>query len=252
MKNRTTNWGRSLPLIVRYNDSVEGKDYYFPPFSIRVLEQYLGATLLFRVNESGMEEVVLEYENPIVIPTNSKGKMEVNYLGPRGTIPSISISDLLDNAISRETIEAVRNKIVLIGATAISLEDLRLTPFDPALPEVEIHATIIDNIISDRFLTQPSWKPAIDFIYLLLIGIALTFIYSRIQPMLSFLVWSASVCVLFYLSHWIFLNKGFWLTDIYPFLENTSIATAIMLGRYIREEKQKIVYQKDFRPIPLA
>ena len=83
MKNRTTNWGRSLPLIVRYNDSVEGKDYYFPPFSIRVLEQYLGATLLFRVNESGMEEVVLEYENPIVISTNSKGKMEVNYLGPR-------------------------------------------------------------------------------------------------------------------------------------------------------------------------
>jgi len=237
---------RHLPLIVRYNDSVGGKDYYFPPFSIRILEQYLDATLLFRVNESGMEEVILENENPIVIPTNSSGEMEVNYLGPRGTIPSISISDLLDKTISRETIAAVKNKIVLIGATAIALEDLRSTPFDPALPGVEIHATIIDNILSDRFLTQPSWKPAVDFLYLLLIGIALTFIYSRIQPMLSFLVWSVSTCALFYLSHWMFLNKGFWLTDIYPFLENTGIATTIMLGRYIQEEKQKQFIKKIF------
>ncbi len=237
---------RKLPLIVRYNDSVEGKDYYFPPFSIRVLEQYLGATLLFRVNESGMEEVILEHENPIVIPTNSRGEMEVNYLGPRGTIPSISISDLLDKDISRETRDAMRNKIVLIGATAIALEDLRSTPFDPALPGVEIHATVIDNILSDRFLSQPSWKPAVDFLYLLLIGIALTFIYSRIQPIPGFLVWSTSVCALFYLSHWIFLNRGFWLTDIYPFLENTGIATTIMLGRYIQEEKQKQFIKKIF------
>jgi adenylate cyclase len=186
-----------------------------------------------------MEEVILDHENPIVIPTNSRGEMEVNYLGPRGTIPAISISDLLDENINSKTKEAVRKKIVLIGATATALEDLRSTPFDPALPGVEIHATVIDNILSHRFLTQPYWKPVVDSLYLLLIGIAFTVVYSHIQPSLAFLFWAASAGLLFYLSHWIFLNKGFWLTDIYPFIENTAIASAVMINRFIEEGKQK-------------
>ncbi|MBT3922802.1 MAG: CHASE2 domain-containing protein [Nitrospina sp.] len=235
---------KKLPLIVRYVD--RGKDHYFPPFSLRILEQYLQGSLLFRVNELGMEEVILDNDNPIVIPTNSKGEMEVNYLGPRGTFPGISISDLLENDLNNEIKEKVRNKIVLIGATATALEDLKPTPFDPALPGVEIHATIIDNILSHRFLTQPSWTPVVDSIYLLLIGLVLTFVYSRIQPLMSLLIWLIFACTSFYLSHWLFSNQGFWLTDVYPLMENTGIAALILLGRFVKEEKQKLFIKKVF------
>jgi adenylate cyclase len=235
---------QQLPLIVRVID--DGKDYYFPPFSLRILEQYLEGTLLFRVNESGMEEVILDHKDPTVIPTNSRGEMEVNYLGPRGTFPSFSISDLLEKSLNKELKERVRNKIVLIGATATALEDLKPTPFDPALPGVEIHATVIDNILSHRFLSQPSWVPVADSIYLLLIGIILTWVYSRIQPKMGLIVWFTSACAFFYLSHWLFLNKGFWLTDIYPLMGNTGIATLIMLGRFVQEEKQKLFIKKVF------
>jgi adenylate cyclase len=228
---------KQLPLIVRYID--EDKDHYFPPFSLRILEQYLGGTLLFRVNELGMEEVILDNKTPIVIPTNSKGEMEVNYLGSRGTFPSISISDLLDENLNSEITNQVKNKIVLIGATATALEDFKPTPFDPALPGVEIHATIIDNILSHRFLARPSWMPVVDSFYLLLLGTIMTLVYSRIRPIMSLLVWPASSLAFFYLSHWLFINKGFWLTDFYSFLENTGIAGLIMLIRFIQEEKQK-------------
>lgn len=228
---------KQLPLIVRYVD--DGKDYYFPPFSLRILEQYLNGTLLFRVNELGMEEVILDHENPIVIPTNSRGEMEVNYLGARATFPGISISDLLNKNLDSAIKDKIKNKIVLIGATATALEDFKPTPFDPALPGVEIHATIIDNILTHRFITQPPWIQVVDSLYLLLIGIVLTLVYSRINPITSLLVWPASSCAFFYLSHWLFINKGFWLTDIYPILENTGIAVTIMLGRFIQEEKQK-------------
>ncbi len=235
---------KRLPLIVQYMDS----DHYFPPFSLRILEQYLGGTLLFKVNELGMQEVILDRhdETPIIIPTNARGEMEINFLGSRGTFPSISISDLLDENLSNEIKAKVRNKIVLIGATATALEDLRSTPFDPALPGVEIHATVIDNILSQRFLTQPSWTPLVDSLYLLLIGVALTMVYSRIKPMTGLMIWLLSTAGLFYLSHWLFLNKGFWLTTIYPFLQNSTIATLVMLGRFIQEEKQKLFIKKVF------
>jgi adenylate cyclase len=235
---------QQLPLIVRVID--DGKDYYFPPFSLRILEQYLEGTLLFRVNEYGMEEVILDHKEPIVIPTNSRGEMAVNYMGPRGTFPSFSISDLLEKSLNKELKERVRNKIVLIGATATALEDLKPTPFDPALPGVEIHATVMDNILSHRFLSQPSWLPMVDSIYLLLIGIVLTWGYSRIQPKMGLIVWFTSTCAFFYLSHWLFLNKGFWLTDIYPLMGNTGIAVLIMLRRFVQEEKQKLFIKKVF------
>jgi adenylate cyclase len=193
-----------------------------------------------------MEEVILDNDNPIVIPTNSKGEMEVNYLGPRKTFPGISISDLLDKNLSSAIKERVRNKIVLIGATATALEDLKPTPFDPALPGVEIHATIIDNILSHRFLTKPSWTAVVDSLYLLLIGVVLTVVYSRIKPLMSLMVWSVCVCASFYLSHWLFINKGFWLTDVYPLIENTGIAALIMLDRFVKEEKQKLFIKKVF------
>ena len=45
-----------------------------------------------------------------------------------------------------------KDKIVLITAFAAGLSDFRATPFSPVTPGVEIHANIIDNILSKRFL----------------------------------------------------------------------------------------------------
>jgi adenylate cyclase len=235
---------RRLPLIVKYRDS--NKDYFFPPLSLRVLEEYLDGTLLFRVNELGMDEVILDNEHPIVIPTNAKGELEINFLGPRGTFPGFSISDLLNDEVSRNLKDKIKDKIILIGATATALEDIRVTSFDPKLPGVEIHANIIDNILRSNSLAQPSWTALLDSLYLLLIGILLTTVYSRIHPSLCFLVWPASTCAFFYLSHWLFINKGFWLTDVYPLLENTAIASAIMISRFVEEGKQKLFIKKVF------
>ncbi|MBT3184765.1 MAG: adenylate/guanylate cyclase domain-containing protein [Nitrospina sp.] len=237
---------RRLPLIVRYHDPASKKDYYFPPLSLRALEQFMEGTLLFRVGEYGMEEVILDGKSTITIPANTKGELEINFLGPRGTFPGFSISDLLDDSLSLSLRNKVKGKIILVGATATALEDIRVTAFDPKLPGIEIHASIIDNILRNNFLSQPSWTALLDSLYLLLIGIFLTAVYSRIQPKMSLLIWVLSTGALFYLSHWLFLNKGFWLTDVYALFENTVIASAIMLNRFVDEGKQKLFIKKVF------
>ncbi len=228
---------RRLPLIVRYHDTQTKKDFFFPPLSFRILETYLDGSLLFRVGDSGMEEVIMDYETPAIIPTNSQGELEINYLGPRGTFPEFSISDLLEPGSPSKLKEKIQGKIVLIGATATALEDLRATPFDPVLPGVEIHATILDNFFSKSFLSQSS--PFYDVPFILLTGILFTFIYLRIKPFYGLIFWAVSTTLLFLISHWVFIDKGFWLTDIYPFLSNTGIAAFILVSRFVNEEKQK-------------
>ncbi len=230
---------RKLPLIVRYHDRVSKQDYFFPPLSIRVLEKYLEATLLFKVGEFGIEKVLLNSEEPIEIPTNDQGELQINYLGKQRTFPQISIADILNENGNFIPDGALKGKIVLIGATASGLEDVKVTPFDPVFPGVEIHATVIDNILRQNFLHQPKWTLLGETGYLLFWGIVLTFVYSRIRPVFGILAGLAVMVLQLAFTHWIMEKYHLWITDVFPLLENVIIFASLMMYRYNTEEKQK-------------
>lgn len=54
--------------------------------------------------------------------------------------------------------EAFRDKVVVVGATAAGLLDLRTTPFGAAEPGLILHATILDNLLNGDYLRRaPGW-----------------------------------------------------------------------------------------------
>ena len=85
------------------------------------------------------------------IPTDGFGRMLINYRGPDGTFPRYSISDILDGKTPAGTFQ---DKIVLIGATAIGIYDLRVTPFSNNMAGIEKHASVVDNILRGDFLLR--------------------------------------------------------------------------------------------------
>ncbi len=60
------------------------------------------------------------------------------------TFPHIPVTDILNNNIA-DTV--VKDKIVIVGATAVGIYDLRVTPFGTVFPGVEIHANVVDSIL---------------------------------------------------------------------------------------------------------
>ncbi len=237
---------RKLPLIVKYHDKATKEDYYFPPLAIRVLEKFLGGTLLFRVAEFGVETVLLDGAVPLEIMTNDKGDVQINFMGPSNTFPHFSVTDIIHDRKDRVPEGSLKDKIVLIGATAPGLENIKTTPFDTAFPGVEIHATVIDNILQQNSLHRPEWLRIFDIIYLGLLGLVMTAIYSRIKPGYGLLVWIVSLGGQFVFSHWMMVNKGVWISDVFPLLENTLIIASLMIFRYTTEIKQKQMIQKVF------
>lgn len=79
--------------------------------------------------------------------------LPLTFYGPRGTIRTISAATVLDGQLDPGII---RDRIVLIGATATGTGDVFPTPFDPVLPGVEVMSTAIahlmtgDGIVRDR------------------------------------------------------------------------------------------------------
>lgn len=86
----------------------------------------------------------------------SNGDMLINYSGPAGTYPTYSASNVADGVVLEQNPDAFRDKIVLIGATTITLQDVHPTPFssEQLTPGVEIVANAIDTIINSRYLRE--------------------------------------------------------------------------------------------------
>ena len=237
---------RKLPLIVKYHNKENNQDYFFPPLAIRVLEKFLDGTLLFRVSEFGVKNVLLDGDFPLEIFTNVKGEAQINFMGTRGTFPHYSVTDIIHDRLDLVPQGSLRDKIVLVGATAPGLENIKITPFDPNYPGVEIHATVIDNILHKNSLHQPDSIQIFDMAYLVILGILLTGIYSRIKPGLGSVVWLISIALQFGVSHWFMVHKNFWITDVYPLLENMLILASLMIYRYGTEMKQKQMVENVF------
>ena len=129
-----------------------------------------------------------------------------------------------------------KDKIVLITAFAAGLSDFRATPFSPVTPGVEIHANIIDNILSKRFLRSiEGWN---EKIYIFLLAIVVGIITSSSRSYIGFAITialSGSVIGL----HWKLFGHGLALPIV-----NTSVAMVctylgVLLLQYISEEREK-------------
>ena len=68
----------------------------------------------------------------------------IDYAGGRGTFPSVSAVDVLEGRVPPGE---MRGKVVLIGATAIELQDLHPSPFPGVMPGVEIQANLVNGFL---------------------------------------------------------------------------------------------------------
>jgi adenylate cyclase len=80
------------------------------------------------------------------VPVTRQGQLCINYRGPpKTTIAYYSAVDVLRGNLPPD---ALKDKYILLGTSAIGLLDMRSTPFASAFPGVEINATILDNLLA--------------------------------------------------------------------------------------------------------
>jgi adenylate cyclase len=97
--------------------------------------------------------------NGQIVPLKA-GDLTVNYSGPTGTYATYSIANVHDGITLEQDPDAFRDKIVLIGATTVTLQDIYPTPFSTkdAMPGVEIVANTIDTILHGSYIREtPPW-----------------------------------------------------------------------------------------------
>jgi len=117
------------------------------------------------------------------IPIDPQGGVLVPYRGPAGSFPYISATEIMEGRV--ENPEILKDTIVLVGATAPGLQDLRSTPFGSIYPGVEVHANVIAGILDSSFRWQPAYTQAAELLIVGLFGLIAALCLPLLTPIIS-------------------------------------------------------------------
>jgi len=220
--------------VVRWLHTVlKFKDTLYAPLSIVAVGAFLDSPLSINIDEYGVQNIQI---GNLSIPTDESGRILINYRGEEKSFPHISVTDILSGNVPDNKL---KNKIVLIGATAIGIYDLRVTPFGSVFPGLEIHANIADSILAEDFLHKPEWSAIFDVLAILLAGIFLGILLPRVEVIqgvvAGFLVFMGHIIFCQYL----FSKQGIVLNLVYPLSVILLIYVSITACRYFMETRKK-------------
>jgi len=114
------------------------------------------------------------------VPIDRLGRAVLNFRGPSLTHDSFSAAQVLQSeaqileGLKPDLDPAVlKDRYVFFGFTAPGLFDLRPAPVQSTYPGVEVHATMLDNLLSGDFLRPLPWAAAAVLVLALSIGAGL-------------------------------------------------------------------------------
>jgi adenylate cyclase len=169
------------------------------------------------------------------IPTDGDGSVRIRYAGsqPGRLIPAWKA---LAGEVERDEVDG---RIILVGASAAALSDIRATPLNPSTPGVEVHAELLEHILSGARLSRPDWAPGAEGFAVILGGVLVAWTARRFRPA------AAAGAVIFVVAagaagSWLLFTRADMLID--PLLPSASwIATYVTgtLVAYRQSEKER-------------
>ena len=170
------------------------------------------------------------------IPTDEQGQIAINYRGPARTYPYVSALDVLEG----RGLDRLRDQYVLIGTSAAGLLDLKATPFSSSYPGVEVHANIIDNILSTDPLTHDIFTEiGINVSLIVIGGLLLVMLLTRARPLVGGVVGLIMLTAMVYGNYLFFFSHQRIVGITYPLLSLAAVFVGVTLFNYFFEGREK-------------
>jgi adenylate cyclase len=219
---------RWLPLIIQCGQNI------FTPLSIQCAWHYLDKPqLMVKVVIYGVGGIQMGKR---FVPTDEYGRILINYLGPPKTFPHVSITDILDNTFQKGIF---KDKIILVGATAEGIYDSRNTPFSTVHPGLEVHANVIDSILTENFLEIPKRANVYNLLAIIAVGVLIGVALPRLSAIKGALFALGFFLAFIIAACWLFTGLGVWVNMVYPLMVLLISYFSITVFHYFTEERKR-------------
>lgn len=204
-----------------------------PSLTMELLRVATGqSTFLVKSDEGGVQNVVVAGAQ---IPTDSFGQFWVHFTD-RDQRRYVSAKDVIDGTVPNERIAG---KLVLIGTSALGLFDLKATPLDPAMPGVEVHAQVLENILTQSGLLRPAYASGAELSLALAVGL----LFIILAPMVgatAIFVMGATIASVMIGASWYLYTESKLLVDVaFPLVSSFTVFLAMLSFNYFRGEAER-------------
>ena len=224
---------RRVPALVRQGHTL------LPTLSTEALRVALGVKNISTrvVDGVGLEGLRI---GPLALPTSAQGEMWVHYSEsvPARYIPAWKV---LAGAIPDADLAG---QIVLIGTSAQGLMDMRFGALGGVTPGVEIHAQVLEQVLSGTNLSRPAWASAGELLALILSGLLVGVVALSAGALPSATLFAGVQALLWGGAWWAFSNQSMLLD---PVGASVTCSWAFVLSSIVRhvgaERRQRWVKQ---------
>jgi adenylate cyclase len=191
-----------------------------------------GQAFATRTGEAGIEGIVV---GGVFVPTDGNGRVWPWFNGSSRDRYVSAGSVMAGTAPA----EKIAGHLVIVGTSAVGLEDFRATPMADFMPGVEIHAQIIENILTQQFLYRPAYAIGMELVLTFAAGLFIIWLVPRIGAFYSFF---AAVSVLGMVgcgAFWAFYAQRLLIDATFPGGALAALFMLMATANYMREERQK-------------
>jgi adenylate cyclase len=218
---------RRVPMVVQAQGNV------LPSLSFETLRVATGSsTILIRMDAAGIKGVALP---GFEMPTDRNGQLWIHF-APHDQARYVSALDLLEG---RVTTDRMSRRLVLIGTSAAGLLDLKTTPNDPVMPGVEVHAQVLESILSNSMLSAPNYAVVVELCAAFLMGVAIIVLAPILSPMLLLLFGVAFIALLVGTSWYLFSEQKLLIDFTYPLMSSLLIYLTLVFTNFVKEQAQR-------------
>ncbi len=251
-------------------DNLNRRALLYLPYGDGVKPSLIAEVLRLQQNLPPSDGIIAERDRVRIgrfsIPLSDANTFLINYFGPAGTFPAVSFSSVLDDAdfdlgkrfdtdfmervLSGEINNPFRDKIVLVGASAAELHDLKHTPFDSSpdggslMSGVEMYAHALQTCWDEAFIFR---VPAVMIWGICFALACLTFLALGVmKPLKGTALVLLSIPAAGLVSLWLFKGYGIWFDPVAPAITAILAVPLASLYYYVGERREKLFIHRLF------
>jgi adenylate cyclase len=218
---------RRVPIVMQAQGAV------MPSLTLEMLRVVSGSsTVLIRSDHAGVQNASVP---GFVVPTDRNGQLWIHF-APHDQARYVSAADVLEGRVPAER---VARRLVLIGTSAVGLLDAKTTPVDPVMPGVEVHAQVLESVLTDSVLSSPNYAIGVELCAALLLGIAIIWLAPILSPAILLIFGVAIVGVTVGASWYFYLQSRLLFDFTYPLLSSALVYLTLVFSNYISEQAQR-------------
>jgi serine/threonine-protein kinase len=216
---------RRMPMAVSYGNIA------YPSFALELVRVYLG----LQSKDLGIVPATKVTVGQIEAPLDQNGSINVTYRGPENTFPNYSFVDVLNDKVNSDVF---KDRIVLLGITAIAQAPRFVTPAGANFSDTELTANVVESLLNTKFLTQPAWAAVAELSLTLVIGIFVTLLVPRLKTGTGAGVSFILIALMLGAGTWLFVAQSQWLKVTYPSVLLATGYTVVVSKRFLTAEKR--------------